>query len=74
MKKIKNLSKEEKFRIKGLDSFVINADGITLEEYNKMTKKIIGPQSNQQIEDYGHMFRAGFLKCLELTMIKLRDS
>ena len=74
MKKLKDLTKEEKFRTKGLNDFIENADSIAAEEFEKLRTEAVGPLSNAQIKDYGYMFRAGFLASLKLITIKINES
>lgn len=75
VKKLNELSKEERFRIKGLNDFIENIDKVAHEEFDKIIKKAVPRYvSNAQVEDYRHMFKAGFLKAMEMLVVKINDS
>lgn len=71
MKKIKELTKEEVFRIKGLNNFIKNCDQVAAEEFSKMNMAAGSMINPQLLKDYEYAFRAGFLSCLKRVCVQI---
>jgi hypothetical protein len=70
MKHVKDMSKEEKMRIKGLNAFAGNADKEARNEFKNICIRANLPWN----KDHEDIFTSGFLSCLHRMVIKVEQS